>query len=143
MKTAWLLLALAVLVGANLALASPSQPSPRIVLSSDSPALVVKDAWVDMPEGKVRGAVSLRFGYGVPLLPHVHIYGLDGAGRVIAEGCDKLGGQLLSGSRPSGNGSSTFSVSLGMAGVTTVRVVASAGHNDDCRPKDNRIFKLF
>ena len=96
-----------------------------------------------MREGKIRGTVSLRFGYGVPLLPHAHVYGLDGAGRVIAEGCDKIGGQLLSGPRSSGYRAATFSVSLGMAGVTTVRVVASAGRGEDCRQRDNRIFKLF
>lgn len=143
MKNAWILLSLVVLIGSNPAPASSPPDGPHLLVSSETPALIVKDTRIDPHDGKIRGTVVLRFGYGAPILPHVHVYGLDVSGRVIADGCDKLGGQLLSSLRPSGHGFSTFAVNLDLSGVTTVRVVASAGHGKDCKLGDNRIFKLF
>jgi len=143
MKTPWFILSLVVLVGTKMALATPTQGTPQILFSSESPALIVKNARVDPHDGKIRGTVYLRFGYSVPLLPHVHVYGVNASGRVIAEGCDKLSGQLLfPHPRLAGKGSDAFSTNLSLAGVKTVRVVATAGHND-CKMDDNRIFKLF
>lgn len=143
MKTIWLLPALVVFTG-TLMTASRAQCAPQIVSSSEAPALIVKNVQIDQRDGKIRGTVYLRFGYSAPLLPHVHVYGLNVSGRVIAEGCDKLSGALLSNPRPVGKGHSAFSANLGdLAGVTTIRVVASAGHSNDCKMEDNRIIKLF
>lgn len=143
MKTLRLLFALVVFTGTLMA-ASQAQCAPQIVSSSEAPALIVKNVQIDQRDGKIRGTVSLSFGYGAPLLPHVHVCGLNVSGRVIAEGCDKISGTLLSNSRPVGKGHSAFSANLGdLAGVTTIRVVASAGHGNDCKLEDNRIMKLF
>ena len=143
MKTIWLLPALVVFTG-TLMTASQAQCAPQIVSSSEAPALIVKNVQIDQRDGKIRGTASLRFGYGAPLLPHVHVYGLNPSGQVVAEGCDKLSGALLSNPRPVGKGHSAFSANLGdLAGVTTIRVVASAGHSNDCKMEDNRIIKLF
>lgn len=134
---------LVMLIGTKMALATPTQGSQQILVSREIPALIVKNARVDPHDGKTRGTVYLRFGYSVPLLPHVHVYGINALGRVTAEGCDKLNGSLLSNPRPAGKGHSVFAVNLGnLTGVKTVRIVASAGHNDR-KMEDNRIFKLF
>lgn len=118
--------------------------APQIVISSENPALMVNSAQIDPHDGKIRGTVYLRFGYEAPLLPHVHVYGLNASGRVVVEGCDKLNGLLLSTPRPVGKGHDGFSANLGnLAGVTTIRVVATAGHGNDCKMDDNRILKLF
>jgi len=143
MKKTLLILALVALAGTKGIAAAPESP-PRFVASSESPALIVKDVEIDPRDGRIRGTVYLRFGYNAPLLPHVHVYGLNASGRVIAEGCDKLNGLLLSNPRPAGKGHDRFSANLGnLAGVTTIRVVASAGHSNDCKMEDNRIIKPF
>ena len=76
--------------------ASPSQGAPpRIVIWSESPALRLQNVHIDPNDGKVRGTAYLNFGYAAPRLPHVHIYALDGSGKIVYQGCDKLSKDLL------------------------------------------------
>ena len=76
--------------------ASPSQGAPpRILISSESPALRLQNVHIDPHDGKVRGTAYLNFGYAAPGLPHVHIYALDGSGKIVYEGCDKFSKDLL------------------------------------------------
>lgn len=125
--------------------ASPSPGVPRIVISSESPALHLQNVHIDPHDGKVRGTAYLNFGYAAPLLPHVHVYALNGSGKIIYEGCDKLSRDLLAPHPrlPKGRGDS-FSASLpaNLGGIVTIKVVASSG-NDNCKMDDNRLFKLF
>lgn len=146
MKKIPFLLSLVLLLGLSPAPATPLSPgTPQIQVSSDAPALIVKDVRIDPHDGNVHGTVFLRIGYTVPRLPHVHVYALDSSGKVIADGCDKLSRHLLSEPRPVGNGHSTFSVDLGnlSARVATLRVVADAEHDKDCKLADHRLFKLL
>ena len=125
--------------------ASPSQGAPpRIVVWSESPELPLQNVHIDPHDGKVRGTAYLSFGYAAPGLPHVHIYALDGSGKIVYQGCDKLSGNLLAPHPRLGRGRDTFSASLpaNLNGITTIEVVASSGH-DNCKIDDNRIFKLF
>jgi hypothetical protein len=125
--------------------ASPSQVAPpRIVVSSESPALRLENVHIDPRDGKVRGTVYLNFGYTAPLLPHVHVYALNDSGKIIYEGCDKLSRDLLAPHPRLGRGRDSFSARLpaNLNGITTIKVVTSSEH-DNCRMDDNRIFKLF
>jgi len=124
--------------------ASPSQGAPRILVSSESPALRLQNVHIDPHDGKVRGTAYLNFGYAAPLLPHVHVYAVDGSGKIVYQGCDKLSRDLLAPHPRLGRGRESFSASLpaNLNGITTFKVVASSGH-DNCKMDDNRIFKLF
>jgi hypothetical protein len=125
--------------------ASPSQGAPpRIVVSSESPALRLQNVHIDPHDGKVRGMAYLNFGYVAPLLPHVHIYAVDGSGKIAYQGCDKLSRVLLAPHPLLGRGRESFAASLpaNLNGITTLKVLASSGH-DDCKMDDNCIFKLF
>ncbi len=132
------------LIAATMVFAGQPQNAPKIVVLNGSPSLTVKNARIDPHDGKIRGTAYLAFGYSVPSLAHVHIYGLDSSGRTIAEGCDKLSRQLLyPHPRLAGKGRDTFSVSLGnLAAIKTVDIVTHIGH-DDCKMDDNRLFRLF
>jgi len=127
-----------------MAFAGQIQTTPKIVVLDGSPTLTVKKARIDLHDGKIRGTAYRAFGYAVPNQSHVHIYGLDSSGRVIAEGCDKLSRQLLyPHPRLPGKGHDAFSASLGnLAGVKTVQIVTHTGH-DDCKMDDNRLLRLF
>ena len=125
--------------------ASPSQGAPpRIVVSSESPALRLQNVHIDPHDGKVRGTAYLNFGYAAPLLPHVHVYAVDGSGQIVYQGCDKLSRDLLAPHPRLGRGRESFAASLpaNLNYITTLKVLASSGH-DDCKMDDNRIFKLF
>jgi hypothetical protein len=95
-------------------------------------------------DGRVRGTAYLNFGYAASRLPHVHVYGLDGSGKIVYEGCDKLSRDLLAPHPRLPKGRDSFSAKLpaNLNGITTVKVVASSGH-DNCKMDDNRLFKLF
>ena len=126
--------------------ASPSQGAPpRIVIWSESPALRLQNVHIDPNDGKVRGTAYLNFGYAAPGLPHVHIYALDGSGKIVYQGCDKLSKDLLAPHPrlPKGRGDS-FSARLpaNLSGIPTIKVVASSGH-DNCKMDANRLLKLF
>ena len=143
MNTTWFSLALVGLLS-TLVAAAPLPGTPKILSSSDNPALIVKNVEIDAHDGKIRGTVYLRFGYESPRLPHVHVYALNASGRVVAEGCDKLSAEILSNHRGAGKGHEGFVANLGnLSKVATVRVVASAEHSRDCKLADNRILKLF
>ena len=132
------------LITAAIARASPPQGAPRIVVSSESPALRLQNVHIDPHDGKVRGMAYLNFGYAAPGLPHVHIYALDGSGKIVYEGCDKLSRDLLAPYPRLHKGRNSFSASLpaNLNQITTIKVVASSGH-DNCKMDDNRLFKLF
>jgi hypothetical protein len=93
---------------------------------------------------KVRGMACLNFGYASPGLPHVHVYALDGSGKIVYEGCDKLSRDLLAPHPRLQKGRDSFSASLpaNLDQITTIKVVASSG-DDNCKMDDNRLFKLF
>lgn len=122
--------------------AGTSQTSPRIVESSETPALHLQNVRIDPRDGKLRGTAQLNFGYAAPQSPHVHIYALNAAGNVIYEGCDMLSKQLLSPHPRFPAGRDAFSAQLpaDLKGAQTIEVVASSGHRD-CKMDDNRIFK--
>ena len=110
---------------------------------SESPALRLQNVHIDPNDGKVRGTAYLSFGYAAPGLPHVHIYALDGSGKIVYQGCDKLSRSA----RPASTASErrdSFSARLpaNLSGIATIKVVASSGH-DNCKMDDNRLLKLF
>ena len=144
MKTTLFCIVFLLLIAARFG-ASPSQGAPpRIVVSSESPALRRQNVHIDPHDGKVRGMAYLNFGYVAPLLPHVHIYAVDGSGKIAYQGCDKLSRDLLAPHPRLGRGRESFAASLpaNLNYITTLKVLASSGH-DDCKMDDNRIFKLF
>jgi hypothetical protein len=143
MKTTLFPIVLILLITAAMARASPPQGAPRIVVSSESPALRLQNVHIDPHDGKVRGTAYLNFGYA-PLLPHVHVYALDGSGMIVSEGCDKLSRDLLAPYPRLHKGRDSFSASLpsNLNQITTIKVMASSGH-DNCKMDDNRLFKLF
>jgi hypothetical protein len=144
MKTTLFPIVLILLITAAMARASPPQGAPRIVVSSESPALRLQNVHIDPHDGKVRGMAYLNFGYAAPGLPHVHVYALDGSGKIVYEGCDKLSRDLLAPYPRLHKGRDGFSASLpaNLNQITTIKVVASSGH-DNCKMDDNRLFKLF
>ena len=144
MKTTLFPIVLILLIIAAMARASPPQGAPRIVVSSESPALRLQNVHIDPHDGKVRGTAYLNFGYAAPGLPHVHVYGLDGSGKIVYEGCDKLSRDLLAPYPRLHKGRDSFSARLpaNLNGITTIKVVASSRH-DNCKTDDNRLFKLF
>jgi hypothetical protein len=125
---------------------SPSQQGapPRIVISSESPALRLQNVHIDPHDGKVRGTAYLNLGYAAPGLPHVHIYALDGSGKIVYQGCDKLNKDLLARHPRLQKRGDSFSASLraNLNQIITIKVVASSGH-DKCKVDDNRLVQLF
>jgi hypothetical protein len=144
MKTTLFPIVLILLITAAMARASPPQGAPRIVVSSESPALRLQNVHIDPHDGKVRGMAYVNFGYAAPGFPHVHVYALDGSGKIVYEGCDKLSRDLLAPYPRLHKGRNSFSASLpaNLNQITTIKVVASSGH-DNCKMGDNRLFKLF
>jgi hypothetical protein len=144
MKTTLFPVVLILLITAPMARASPPQGAPRIVVSSESPALRLQNVRIDLHDGKVRGTAYLNFGYADPRLAHVHVYGLDASGKSVYEGCDKLSRDLLATNLRLHKGRDSFSARLpaNLNGITTIKVVASSRHAN-CKTNDNRLFKLF
>jgi hypothetical protein len=144
MKTILFPIVLILLIIAAMARASPPQGAPRIVVSSESPALRLQNVHIDPHDGKVRGTAYLNFGYAAPGLPHVHVNGLDGSGKIVYEGCDKLSRDLLAPYPRLHKGRDSFSAKLpaNLNQITTIKVVASSRH-DNCKMDDNRLFKPF
>lgn len=124
--------------------ASPSPGVPSIVVASESAALRLQNVHIDPHDGKVRGTAYLNFGYSAPGLPHVHVDALNGSGKIVYQGCDKLSRDLLAPHPRLPKGRDSFSVSLpaNLSGITNIKVVASSGY-DNCKMDDNRLFKLF
>ena len=143
MKTTLFPIVLILLVIAAMARASPPQGAPRIVVSSESPALRLQNVHIDPHDGKVRGTAYLNLGYAAPGLPHVHIHAL-GSGKIVYQGCDKLSRDLLASYQRLHKGRDSFSVRLpsNLNQITTIKVVASSRH-DNCKMDDNRLFKLL
>jgi hypothetical protein len=143
MKTTLFSIVLILLIAAGSG-ASPSQFAPRIVISSESPALRLQNVHIDPHDGKVRGTAYLNFGYAAPGLPHVHVYALDDSGKIVYEGCDKFSRNLLAPHPRLQKGGDRFSASLpaNLTQITTIKVVASSGH-DKCKVDDNRLVQLF
>jgi hypothetical protein len=142
MKTTLFSIAFLLIVAAR-SEASPSQGAPRIVISSESPALRLQNVHIDPHDGKVRGTAYLNFGYAAAGSPHVHVFALDGSGKIVYEGCDKLSRDLLAPHPRLHKGRDSFSTSLpaNLNQITTIEVVASSGH-DNCKMDDDRLFKL-
>lgn len=139
MKTSLFPIVLILLVAAAMA----AENAPRLVASSESSALRLKNVYIDPRDGKIRGTVYVNFAYRAPRLPHVHVYAFDASGRIAYEGCDKLSRNLLAPHPRLPKGRDRFSASLpaNLNGITTIKVVASSGH-DNCMMDDNRLFKL-
>ena len=144
MKTTLFPIVLILLVIAAMARASPPQGAPRIVVSSESPALRLQNVHIDPHDGKVRGTAYLNFGNAAPLLPHVRVYALDGSAKIVYQGCDKLSRDLLAPHPRLGKGRESFSVRLppNLNRITTIKVAACSRH-DNCKMDDNRLFKLL
>jgi hypothetical protein len=130
MKTPLFRSGLILFMASAMACASPPQSAPRIMVSSDSPALHVANARFNPHNNKVGGVVSLNFGYATPWSPHVQIFALDSSGRLLYKSCDKLVRHLLVRNPGLHRGRDSFSVSLpaDLHGIATIRVVASSGH---------------
>ena len=143
MKTTLFPIVLILLVIAAMARASPPQGAPRIVVSSESPALRLQNVHIDPHDGKVRGTAYLNLGYAARGLPHVHVYGLMD-GKIVYEGCDKLSRDLLAPYQRLHKGRDSFSVRLpaNLNQITTIKVAACSRH-DNCKMDDNRLFKLL
>src|SRR6476619_1069774 len=124
-KTTLFPIVLILLVIAAMARASPPQGAPRIVVSSESPALRLQNVHIDPHDGKVRGTAYLNLGYAAPGLPHVHIYALDGSGKIVYQGCDKLNKDLLARHPRLQKRGDSFSASLpaNLNQFTTIKVV--------------------
>ena len=122
----------------------PHKAPSRIVVSSESPALRLQNVHIDPNDGKVRGTAYLNFGYAAPGLPHVHIYALNGSGKIVYQGCDNRSKDLLAPYPRLHKGRDGFSASLpaNLNRIATIKVVASSGH-DNCKMDDNRRLKLF
>ena len=118
--------------------------APKIVVSTESPALRLENLRIDQHDGKVRGTAYLNLGYAAPSWSHVDVYGLDASGRVIYHACDKLSRNLLAPHPRLGRGRDTFSVDLSrdLSGVATIRVVASS-RSENCRMENDRVFKIL
>jgi hypothetical protein len=112
MKTTSFPTVLILLITAATAWASPPQGAPRIVVSSESPALRLQNVHIDPHDLKVRGTAYLNLGYAAPGLPHVHVHGLDGSGKIVYAGCDKLSRDLLASYPRLHKGRDSFSASL-------------------------------
>jgi hypothetical protein len=144
MKTSLFSTGLILLIAATIAWAGPSPIAPRIIVSSETPALRIENVRIDPNDGKVRGTAYVNFGYATPFSPRVHVFALASSGNVLYESCDRLSRHLLARSPRLHRGRDSFSASLpaGLRGITTIKVVASNGH-DGCKLNDNRLFTLF
>lgn len=120
----------------------------RIVEEPSLPSLRLDNVHIDAKSGKLRGTARVQFGYSAPSSAHVSVEALDRKGHVIYSACDNVLKQLLArhprlpDSRSRGD---SFAVRLpaNLTDVSTLRVVASAGHKDECNPEENRIWNWF
>lgn len=107
--------------------------APKVVALVGTPSLSLKNLRIDSRDGKIRGTAYVRFGYAPPRSVHVHAYGLDSAGTVVAEGCDNLSGVLLAPHpRRAGKGRDAFGIELdgNSSAVRSIRVVSHLGRSD-------------
>lgn len=112
----------------------PTNPPVRIEIEAGTPTLTIRNPRIDVRDGKVRGTAYVNFGYSAPRTAHIHAYGLNSAGRIVAQGCDDLSGNLLTPHpRRAGKGRDAFGILLrGESGeVTVIRLAPHVG-KDDC-----------
>lgn len=112
------------------AFAEPSRTGQTIEIVAGSPAIVIKNARVDPRDGKIRGTASVAFGYAAPFSAHIHAYGLDAAGNVVAHVCDSLSRNLLAPHpRRAGQGRDAFSFRFpeGTEPIRGIRLLAHTG----------------
>ena len=110
--------------------------SSTIITEAATPSLNRKNVRIDLRDGKIRGTAYVSFGYAAPKSAHIHAYGIDSKGSVVAEGCDSLSGNLLAPHpRLAGKGKDLFGIELkGSSGdIRTIRVVSHLGHSDCSR----------
>ncbi len=106
----------------------------RIEIEAGTPTLTIRNPRIDLRDGKVRGTAYVNFGYAAPRAAHIHAYGLNSVGKVVAQGCDDLSGNLLAPHpRRAGKGRDAFGIFL-RGESEEVRVIRLAPHvgKDDC-----------
>lgn len=104
-----------------------------IEVMAGTPTLTIKNPRIDARDGKIRGTAYVNFGYAAPGAAHVHAYGLNSRGQLVAEGCDRLSGSLLSPHpRRAGKGRDAFGILLGgkPGEVRLIRLVSHVGKGD-------------
>lgn len=107
--------------------------APTIITEAGTPSLNLKNVHIDLRDGKIRGTAYVSFGYAAPKSAHIHAYGMDSKGSLVAEGCDSLSGNLLAPHpRLAGKGRDLFGLELkGSSGdIRTIRVVSHLGRSD-------------
>jgi len=123
------------LAAATVSLAGPGQSSlgPKVITETGIPSLYLKNVRIDPRDGKVRGTAYVNFGYAAPGSAHIHAYALNSKGDVVAEGCDRLSGNLLAPHpRFAGRGRDAFGIELKGSPSTfsSIRVVSHLGQSD-------------
>lgn len=123
------------LASANVSLAgtSPSLLGPIVVTEARTAPLILKSVRIDRRDGKIRGTAYVSFGYAAPKSAHIHAYGIDSKGAVVAEGFDSLSGNLLAPHpRLAGKGRDLFGLELkgSSEDIRTIRVVSHLGRSD-------------
>ncbi|MCX6972961.1 MAG: hypothetical protein NTZ94_01465 [Verrucomicrobia bacterium] len=123
-----------VLASITLSLAGTDKShSPTILTEAGTPSLNLKNVRIDLRDGKIRGTAYVSFGYAAPKSAHIHAYGIDSKGAVVAEGCDSLSGNLLAPHpRLAGKGKDLFGLELkgSSEDIRTIRVVSHLGRSD-------------
>lgn len=112
----------------------PTSPLVRIEIEAGTPTLTIRNPRMDVRDGMVRGTAYVNFGYAAPRAAHIHAYGLNSVGKVVAQGCDDLSGNLLAPHpRRAGKGRDAFGIVL-RGESDEVRVIRLAPHvgKDDC-----------
>ncbi len=107
--------------------------SPTIITEAGTPSLNLKNVHIDLRDGKIRGTAYVSFGYAAPKSAHIHAYGTDSKGSLVAEGCDSLSGNLLAPHpRLAGKGRDLFGLELkgSSEDIRTIRVVSHLGRSD-------------
>lgn len=124
-----------VLASATVSLAGTGQSSfgPKVIAEPGTPSLNLKNVRIDPRDGKIRGTAYVSFGYSVPSSAHIHAYALNSKGAVVAEGCDRLSGNLLAPHpRLAGRGRDAFGIELigPLSTFSSIRVVSHLGQSD-------------
>jgi len=112
--------------------ANPSSMSQTITIAAGSPAIVIKKARVDPRDGIIRGTAYLAFGYAAPFSAHIHAFGLDATGNVVAGVCENLSRNLLAPHpRRAGQGRDAFSFKFPV-GTQSIRGIQLVAHTGKC-----------